>query len=236
MLFTCFLNLNKWNVSNLEWILLKLIMLAKVTAYVYCAVSVLHFNSGISIYIIPGVSKKYPLLTGNRNKTIRYYYFLSGMLWSCAVHHHHHYISLLGTFVPLKSNCHPEFFASLYFSIRYICTFKEPLSPRILRAPWGGKHNTTQHNLLAERGRSGKEQRRTFIAGKGNENDGKERKWNIHISSKVSLKFLSSICFIDQDKCVCFLFCLLHCIAPINADSHALTHCSISVLAIVHIE
>ena len=54
--------------------------------------------------------------------------------------------------------------------------FKEPLSPRILRAPWGGKHNTTQHSLLAERGRRGKKQRRTSIAGKGNENDGKERK------------------------------------------------------------
>ena len=55
-------------------------MLAKVTAYVCCAVSVLHLNSGISMYIIPGVSKKYPLLTGNRNETIRYYYSLSGQL------------------------------------------------------------------------------------------------------------------------------------------------------------
>ena len=29
---------------------------------------------------IPGVSKKYPLLTGNRNETIRYHYSLSGQL------------------------------------------------------------------------------------------------------------------------------------------------------------
>ena len=31
-------------------------------------------------FLVPGVSKKYPLLAGNRNETIRYYYFPSEQL------------------------------------------------------------------------------------------------------------------------------------------------------------
>ena len=38
------------------------------------------FLVGVGMKITPGVSKKYPLLTGNRNETVRYHYSPSGQL------------------------------------------------------------------------------------------------------------------------------------------------------------
>ena len=115
----------------------------------------------------------------------------------------------------LKSHCHPGFFAHR----------------------GEGKHNNTTQ-LACWKGKKGEEAMVNFYRSleKGYENDRKypdlaaKFHWN---SCRVFASSWQPHC-IDTDKCVWFLFCLLHCIATINADSHAVTHCIISALAIVH--